>query len=256
MNENFTKSDVIRKVTLPEKNEDLAEFIGILTGDGFANYYLSRQAYLIEVSGNKTKDFEYHKEYLKKLTKEIFNIEPKINYVKNQNTLRSIIRSKAIVSFLKDIDFPLGKKGEISVPLWILEKNNLLRKFIIGLFDTDGYLCLKNKEGKKYPVIGITSKSKSLLVPIKDFLDLSYGISSYLGTEITKDPRYKSELIIHKLQISGNKNVNLFFQKIGSNNPRNKIKYEEMGMEGIEPPPARASVVYSPTELHPHTEKQ
>ena len=50
--------DKRRGVTLPVKNRDLAEFMGILTGDGFINVYPARQEYVIEVSGNKLKDFE------------------------------------------------------------------------------------------------------------------------------------------------------------------------------------------------------
>lgn len=86
------------------------------------------------------------------------------------------------------------------------------------------------------------SKSKPLLECISAFLE-DKEISSYLGQSISKDPRFKKESITYKLEINGVKNTNLFYQLIGSNNPRNKSKYGEimMGTRGVEPRTPTAS---------------
>ncbi len=229
-------TDRIRGIKLPEKSEELAEFIGILMGDGFMNYYEKRREFVIDIAGNKLKDRDYLENFVSSLVKELFNLTPSFIIKKNQNSINLRIRSKSIFYFLKQSGFPVGRKGEVFPPQWIIKKDLLFRRFIRGIFDTDGYLCIKNKEGKKYPVIGLVSKSISLLEPIKCFLE-SLNITSYLGSHSSNNnPRYKKEWIVYKLQISGNKNVNLFFKEIGSNNQRNKLKHKEMGMEGIEPP--------------------
>ncbi len=246
-----TNDDKNLKIKFPSRNESLAEFMGILTGDGFINYYKSRQAYIIEISGNKLKDYYYLKNFITKLSKNLFNFKPCFYSAKKTNTIRLVLRSKHIFNFLKEGGFPIGKKGEITAPKWIIKDSLLFNKFIMGLFDTDGYLCFKNKEGKKYPVIGIVSKSKALLLPIQKHLN-NCGITSYLGNhKSNNNPRYKNEWIVYKLQISGKKNIHKFFDIVGSSNPRNKKNYRLMGMEGIEPPDERASVVCLPTWRHP-----
>lgn len=232
-------ADRIRDIKLPEKSEELAEFIGILTGDGFMNYYEKRQEFVIDIAGNKLKDKDYLENFVSSLVKELFNLTPCFIIKKDQNSINLRIRSKSIFYFLKECEFPVGRKGEIIPPQWIMKEDLLFRRFIRGIFDTDGYLCLKNKEGKKYPVIGLVSKSISLLESIKYFLEY-FNITSYIGSHNSNNnPRYKKEWIVYKLQISGNKNVNLFFKEIGSRNQRNRLKYKEMGMEGIEPPTPR-----------------
>ena len=97
-----------------------------------------------------------------------------------------------------------------------------MKKYIRGIFDTDGHLCLKNKEGKKYPVIGLASISLPLTISVRKMLDES-GISSYLDTCLSGHKK-----TLYKIQISGKKNINLFFKLIGSSNLRNLMKYKEM----------------------------
>ncbi len=234
-------------LTFPKRENSLAELFGILTGDGFMNYYPDRQAYTIEISGNKLKDKEYLEQYVSPLIERLFNFKPKIYIAKKQNTIYLVARSKEIFNFLKDNDFVVGKKGEIIIPEWIKDNESYFKEFIKGLFDTDGHICFKNKEGKKYPVAGITSKSKSLLIPIYAFLK-TRGISSYFGSH--RSDRNNRECIVHRIQISGKNNIGLFFKEIGSNNSRNLLKLNGFG--GNRTPVTRASVEYSPIELRSH----
>ena len=209
-------------------NENIAELMGILTGDGFINYYSKNRAYVIDISGNKAKDFDYHKNFIGLLVEELFNFKPKIYFVNNQKAIRTRICSKDIFNSVKEYGFPIGRKEEISIPSWITNNKLFFRRFIRGVFDTDGCLCLKQKEGKKYPVISISSKSKSLLILIKSFLECC-KISSYLDKYDSKIEMrtYKKDWNVYKLQINGKKNISLFFDIIGSKNQRNLIKYQE-----------------------------
>lgn len=221
-------------ILISDFNEDLAEFFGILTGDGYINQYnyTKRKVSVIEITGNKEKDFDYIQNYVRSLIERLFGLTPNIYLREDQNAIRAIIYSRKIFDFIKERGFPLGNKGEIKVSEDIIKKDILFKKFIRGFFDTDGCLCLKNKEGKKYPSIGLSSKSKSLLLLMQEFLK-SLGITSYLGKRVKE-----SSKIDYKLDINGKENVILFFRKIGSSNLRNITKYRElrkMGPPGVEP---------------------
>lgn len=249
-----SKYDLKRGIIFPKINDDLAEFIGILTGDGYIGQYIlsDRVVSSIEISANKIKDLAYINNFVAPLVKKLFNLNPNIYYRNKENTSRLIIYSKDIVQFIHELDFPLGNKGFISPPKWILKNKPFFKRFIRGFFDTDGCITLKNKEGKKYPVANMASKSKPLLESISIFLKKN-EISSYLGRTISNDPRFKKETITYKLEINGIKNIILFNQLIGSNNPRNEVKYKEMinkmGSLGVEPRTTAASVQCSPAEL-------
>ena len=213
----------------PKKTESLAEFFGILTGDGYIGQYNfpKRTVSSLEISGNRIKDYEYMKDFVLPLIKNLFNVEPHIYIRENQNVLRLIIYSKELIKSINKLGFPLGRKGFITPPSWITENPIFFKKFIRGFFDTDGNLCLKNKEGKKYPVLSLNSKSKFLLIEIQKFLK-SYNINSYLGMHTDRNSRYIKEVICYKLQISGRNNVSMFYNLIGSNNDRNVNRYKEI----------------------------
>lgn len=227
VSEKLSKEDVRRGISFPDKNESLAEFLGILSGDGYMNEYPKRQEYVIEISGNKIKDYDYLNEFVFSLINRLFNVKPSLHKKKNENTVVIKVSSKGVFHFLKELEFPSGRKGEIISPSWIIENKILFKRFIRGFFDTDGYVCLKNKEGKKYPVLGMTSKSKSLVTQFKQFLN-DLNISSCIVPQKNFGERYQHDSMVYKLQISGKKNIGIFFSQIGSNNSRNLNKLNEI----------------------------
>ena len=231
----FSKIDIKREVQLPKKkNENLSEFIGILTGDGYMNNY-RKYDYVIEIAGHKNLDEDYLKNYVTDLSQELFNIKPFILYRKDQKTIYLRILSKAIYTYLKEIGFKEGIKGRIKIPLWIYNNTSFMKFFVRGLFDTDGSISLKNKEKKIYPVISIVSKSDLLLRKVSSFLK-KQGITFYFCKEKVIKPRYKKPLITFRLQINGYKNLNKWFEIIGSCNQRHISKLDrlEMGARRVE----------------------
>jgi len=221
---NFSINDKKRDIKLPKRNNDrLAEFLGILTGDGYMNVYRNYD-YIVEIAGNSKSDKNFLKCYVTNLMKELFNINPSYIERHNQNTAYLRIRSKVIFNYLLNKEFKRGIKGNIKVPEWIKENKQFTLAFIKGLFDTDGCISLKNKEGKKYPVISLTSKSKPLLNEIKRFLD-SVGLMSCMFSYEDSNERYKTPTKVWKLEFNGHRRLNLWFEKIGSSNDRNLMKY-------------------------------
>ncbi len=141
---NMSANDIRREIIIPEEfSSELAEFLGILFGDGYMNFYEKKKDYIIEITGDSRLDKNYLESHVYELVENIFNIKPKYYFRKNQNTMNLRLRSKIIFLFLKEARFKQGFKDQISIPKWILENQNHMKKFIRGFADTDGSLMIK-----------------------------------------------------------------------------------------------------------------
>ena len=97
----LSSKDIKRGLVLPNYfSKDLAEFIGILAGDGFINHYKDKNLYIMDIAGDKKLDKEYLEVYVKNLIKRLFNIECKIYYKKNQNSVEVRVLSKGLYNYL------------------------------------------------------------------------------------------------------------------------------------------------------------
>jgi len=225
----LSRNDIIRGLILPnQSSEELAEFIGILTGDGFINYYANKKIYIIDISGDKNLDKEYLKIHVSNLIKRLFNINCKIYYKKYQNSICARLLSKGIYNYLVSIGFKTGKKEQIGIPDWIEENNSLMISFIKGLIDTDGSLMLTKKPSKKslfYPIISIKVKSKILIQKTGKFLEEFGFMVNIIEDELYIDKRGYKDTLISSVIISGRKNLDLWMAKINFRNKRHLDKY-------------------------------
>ena len=226
----ISKKDVERNLRLPKKySKELAEFFGILTGDGYIGLY-RKYDYVMDISGNKLLDLEYLENHVSNLIKNLFNLKSCIIKRKDQNTVYIRIRSKGLFFYLKENGFKIGIKGRIGIPRWIMKNEEFLIYFIRGLFDTDGTICLKNRNGKIYPVVSICSKSDLLLKKVKKFID-SKNIPLYFGKEVILDKRYKKPIVMFRIQINGYKNTKKWIELISTKNQRILSKIEKIKKE-------------------------
>jgi len=182
--------------------------------------------YVIEIAGNKLSDKEYLFSYVAGIIKELFNIQACQIEKKYQNSIYLRVRSKAIFNYLFENGFKKGRKEQIGVPLWIIKNDVLMQSFVKGFFDTDGCLSIKNKEGKKYPTISISSKSKKLIKIIRRYVT-SKCINSCFIKDVRTDERFSKQKIVYKIEVNGFVNIERWFELIGSSNKRNLNKYSE-----------------------------
>jgi hypothetical protein len=230
---NFDKKINLR---LPEySNNELAEFMGIMTGDGYMNKY-GKHFSLLEITGDSSLDKEYLTNHVSNLIANLFNLKPKVIYRKNQNTMVLRLMSKGLNNFLLEIGFKNGKKGQIEIPRWILKDYQYMKHFIGGLADTDGSLVLLNRKQKKYvyyPRVQVTSISENLINNIGNWL-----IENELPLCIFIDKRtltYKGITKTHegyRFQISGRKNLDRWMDLVGFRNQRHLNKYEKYKKNG------------------------
>ncbi len=135
----------------------LAEFIGILLGDGCLSHYSynwnnrSKNHYRVKITLNSIDDLDYV-DYIANLCNHLFNIEPRICFRKNINAVDILIFNKSILNFLvNEIGLQLSPKWNRAIIPDQFCNNQLGRNVLRGYFDTDGCITIMNNNGIKYP---------------------------------------------------------------------------------------------------------
>lgn len=197
----------------PEKNAELAEFVGIVLGDGG----ISKKQ--VTITLHRITDSEYAK-YVKRLVKNLFVVEMGVyenpRYLAND---LSISRVELVEYLVKEVGLKIGNKlkNQADIPVWIKNDKNFCAACLRGLVDTDGSVFTHQyvSKGKKYGYTKMSycSRSATLLksasMILKD-LDISHRITKN-GFEI---------------RIESQGDLKKYFLLIGSNNPKHlkKIK--------------------------------
>ena len=135
-------------------NNETAELAGLIAGDG----YLHKDYNRIIITGS-LDDIYYYKNYINLKFIKNFKIKPHIYKRNNKNAYDLQIENKEVFSFFTN---KLGmirgsKKNRVLIPDKIFKNKEFSKRFIRGLFDTDG--CLKfskqTKDFNYYPRIQI-----------------------------------------------------------------------------------------------------
>ncbi|MBL7100451.1 MAG: hypothetical protein ISS23_00685 [Nanoarchaeota archaeon] len=202
----------------------LAELIGIIFGDG----HLSKAPkYTIEICGHSIDDYEYHTIYLRILIQKLFGIKTKIAIRKNANCMLSQIFSKRVINFLEDCGLKTGRKKELPIPDWIRKEDINMRSFLRGFVDTDGSLALKKRYRSiaYYPVVGLVSKSETLVRHMADWLRKK-GFSLWAGYDKQIDKRSGNVQEVYRIYLNGHKQLIRWVNFIGFDNQKHIQKYK------------------------------
>ena len=131
-----------KEIRLPKKSIELAEFYGIMLGDGNLTRIKKHKVgvYQIRIVGDSRNDKEYLLNYVKPLIEKLFNMEVKVSKQKDINALKLTSTGRKLVEFLESIGFKPGDKirNQLDIPLWIKENEKFLKSCLRGLYDTDG----------------------------------------------------------------------------------------------------------------------
>ena len=233
--------DKRRGLVLPKQpSEDLAEFFGVIFGDGFCNKYKkwkrSGWEYKFSITGHSTDDLYYFKKHLIPLIEKLFNIKPKLMKLKGQKTIRLLIRSRGLYYFLKDLGFS-SPKDDLRVPSWICSKKEYIFAFIRGLADTDFSLRFSSRGDKKnfYPVICTGMKNEALVRDLVRILkNIGFKVYSRFGVKVYDKRGFES--ITNRIYINGKRNLELWMELISFKNPKHLTKYILWKKYGFCPP--------------------
>ncbi len=204
----FTRS-VIKK---PKVNTMLAEFVGIMIGDG------NIAPYQASVSVNMTDDAEYVP-YIARLFRELFGVTVTVRNRTNKNCTVIVVSSANLVDHLECLGLPIGDKisQKISIPEWVNNDPELLSACLRGIFDTDGCIFQEKHKIKgkiyAYPRLSFVSHSPELITSMeRALLGLGYA------------PRVRGG---RRVNLEHFTDIEKFFRIIGSSNPKHRKRYKD-----------------------------
>jgi hypothetical protein len=194
----------------------LAEFIGIMLGDG---YFVGDR---LKISFNSQDDLEYLN-YVKNLANKLFDINPIIKFRKNENCVDLFIFKRNILRLLVD-------KGLVKSPKWnrAIIPNSFLEydvDVLRGYFDTDGCVVVTNNNGTSYLRLEMKvcpSPMQEQFVNILNKYDFCFGVYQIGKGKV-------------RVQLNGKKQVKKWLDLIGFSNPKHLRKIKNVAREGFEP---------------------
>lgn len=189
----------------PEKSSALAEFVGIVLGDGG----LTRNQ--LRITLNSVADRRYV-EYVKNLIRDLFGYEPSVWKRKNIKAVDVVVSGVGLVELLSDFGLSVGDKvkRQVGVLAWVRNSYEYSKCCVRGLMDTDGGVFDHSYgvKGKSYHYrkVCLTNRSVPLLEFVYSFLH-RIGVSFRFGGG-------------NKVWIYGSDGVDKYFKVVGSSNYR------------------------------------
>ncbi len=204
----YPKKSHRKQLILPKYSTQLAEFFGIMMGDGGIN-----NPWQANITLNSIKDAKYSK-YVSSLCKKIFGIIPAVRKRKTSNALVVSLASTSVVDFLVTNGLVRGNKLKtgLMIPRWILEKPLYKKACVRGLIDTDGciFIHVHKVLGKVYKNIGLSfsSCSPELIFQVADIF-AEFGIIPHISKRGRDIYLYQADSVVKYLKIIGTSNYRI-----------------------------------------------
>ena len=193
----------------PTISNELAEFIGIMMGDG------GMSKYQISIVLHHLDDKKYG-QYVTKLMEKLFGVIPTIRHIPDISVNTYTISRMELVKYLYGLGLVIGNKikQQIDIPDWIKSNRQYWIGCIRGLMDTDGSVVIhkyfSNSKYYTYKKLDFTSRSSLLLGSVS-------GILTELGI--------KNRMRKDNIRIEAQKDVKTYFNIVGSHNPKHIKRY-------------------------------
>jgi hypothetical protein len=206
----YTIPELSEKLVIqPAKSDDLAEFVGIMLGDG------GMSAYQLSVTLHSVDDFEYGK-YVQKLMYKLFGVKTSVYYRKDMQAHSIVLSRKKAVDYMCSLGLVVGNKvyQKIKIPDWILENEEYSLACLRGLMDTDGSIYLHtyqvNNKVYRYKKICFSSASAPLRKDVQFILHRFGSAATCSGTNV---------------RIDAISDVKRYIDIVGSHNPKHLKRY-------------------------------
>src|SRR3989344_1662288 len=194
----------------PRQSTDLAEFFGIMIGDG------GMTDYQIIITLHHTDDLAYSK-FVIHLIKKLFDVSPKIYHRPKISVNNIAISRSRLIVYLKIFGLVTGNKikQQLDIPDWIKNRAPFLKACIRGLVDTDGCIIRHkyavNNKKYSYKKLSFTSMSKPLRETVFRAFK-KFGLTPTISQN-------------RDVRLHGIKDMGVYFSLIGSHNPKHLNKY-------------------------------
>lgn len=207
----FIKNPILEPRTIhkPKRSVELAEFIGIMMGDGGISKYQ------ISVTLHHIDDLEYAS-FVADLIKKLFKISPSIYHSPQHSVNDIVVSRKELVEHLHELGLPIGNKvkQQFDIPEWIKNNRTFSTACLRGLVDTDGSVFTHRYRVKgtqyAYKKLSFSSASTPLLQSV-------HAILRKLGIH--------SKLRERDIRVESVTDMKQYFSIIGSHNPKHLRRY-------------------------------
>ncbi len=209
---------------------ELAELCGIHAGDGYLRLR-ERNRGEVQISGH-IEEKDYYDKHVIPLVNNLFELNIKGKFFRN-NLYGFVCYQKILRNVLISLGFPLGNKSSVvKVPKEIInsEDEEILCRFLRGLFDTDGNLSFRksyaginsfNKKYNHYPKITITTISKDLA---EDIIKILHKLD-FLFNYHSRDSKKEKEKRKYIISISGIDGLERWMRLVGMKNSVKLSRY-------------------------------
>ena len=202
--------NICKPFNKPAPSKELAEFVGIMMGDG------GMTPYQICITLHHIDDLEFSK-YVVSLIKKLFKVVPSVIDSPKDSVNDILVSRSGLVRYLNSLGLVIGNKvkQQFDIPGWIKRNDGYLGACIRGLVDTDGCLIQHNyKVNNKmycYKKLSFTTLSTPLRMTVFKTLK-KWGFNARISQD--RDVRLDSIMDMKK-----------YFEFIGSNNQKHLKKY-------------------------------
>lgn len=197
-----------RAFTKPEPSPLLAEFLGIMLGDGGVG------PYQITITLNAITDAAYA-DFVVDVILRMFGLIP--SQKTRKNACNIVVSSIELVEFLCQKGLVRGNKvaHQVTLPFWILEDPDFVKACLRGLMDTDGsiYRGSHLMAGTKYEYACLCFRNYS-----KSLLDAVHHIMINLG--------YHPTMGHNRVYLYRQSEIKRYFKEIGTHNPKHFKRYQ------------------------------
>lgn len=211
---NTTFINTPKPIRKPDFSQDLAEFVGIVLGDGGIN---QRQ---VVITLHHKDDKEYSK-FVVALTKKLFRVPVGTCYRKEGSVVNYIVSRSELVRFcVTKLGLKQGNKvkQQVDIPDWVKQNKLYSIACVRGLVDTDG--CIFTH---KYKV-------KAKVYSYKKFSFTSYSTPlRHSVFNILKENKLNPRLARKRdVRLDSIEDMQKYFEIFGSHNPKHWEKIEKL----------------------------
>lgn len=203
-----------KPIFTPLKSNELAEFVGIILGDGS----ITHNQVVVTLHRNDDREYGW---YVTKLIVSLFHVPVGIYKSKRFLADDLVVSRVNLVKFcVEQLDLKVGNKvkQQVSVPRWIIDDKEFSVACVRGLVDTDGSIFSHTYavKGKKYTYKKLSFSNTSL--PIIEFV---YSILVTLKITARKTRNNK------EVRIDAVDSMARYFKLIGTHNPKHLKHYKK-----------------------------
>lgn len=211
LNLSYSLADIKRKITIPTKiTGDVAEEVGIHIGDGNLNMCKDKNgffAYRYSISGDLRDELLYHTQHIAPLIKKIYNLDPRFLRRENKNNIDTRYASRAVIDFKnKVLGLPIGPKKDIEIPEVIMKDNELSKRCVCGILDTDFHITSSFSISGKIHGLKVVKQIHEIL----DRNKIKHVFRLYSDYGRFYIPQKESRIIVFKWKMNNPKHLTKF----------------------------------------------